>query len=347
MTKYPAVSVVIPMYNAEKYIDECLESLLAQTFQDFEVVVVDDCSTDNSVAVVENYAPKFNGRLKLSRLEKNCGTPAVPRNKGLQLSRGEYIFFVDADDLLTLTAMEELYTLAKNFEAEVVYCERFYFVDMNTGKVFISNDKKAALVDLPTWESKNLAQRVERILSKQIWLMPWNKFVRRNFLLENDLFFPHCKISEDDIWTYGLFFHTKNFLRVPNIVYVWRKLENSTMHSKRTPRETLICWLSPIVDGIKILDGMLGRIKFFIENPQYRCAVLEQLVHSKLTQLFKSSLELSTAEIFTAIKNNFGDKLGNHDVLISWLLADLITQQKIFVADRQKIAELEAQINNK
>ena len=63
----PAISVIIPMYNVEKYVGACLDSLLAQTFQDFEVIVVNDCSTDNSAAVVESYIPKFNGRLTLSK----------------------------------------------------------------------------------------------------------------------------------------------------------------------------------------------------------------------------------------------------------------------------------------
>ena len=82
------ISVVIPMYNAEKYIGDCLDSLLAQTFGDFEVIVVDDCSTDSSCAVVQSYAGKFGGRLKLARTEKNSGGGGyVPRNIGLNLSR--------------------------------------------------------------------------------------------------------------------------------------------------------------------------------------------------------------------------------------------------------------------
>ena len=91
----PKISVIIPLYNAEKYIGDCLESLLVQTFQDFEVIVVDDCSTDNSVAIVQSYAEKFGGRLKIARTKKNSGGGGyVPRNLGLNLSRGEYIFFL-------------------------------------------------------------------------------------------------------------------------------------------------------------------------------------------------------------------------------------------------------------
>ena len=89
----PAVSVVVPLYNVEKYIGECLDSLLAQTFQDFEVVVVDDCSTDNNVKVVESYAPKFGGRLKLTRMKKNTGSAqAILATRALNLLAANTFF---------------------------------------------------------------------------------------------------------------------------------------------------------------------------------------------------------------------------------------------------------------
>ena len=86
MANVPEVSIIIPLYNAEKYIAECLESVLAQTFKNFEVIIVDDCSTDNSCTIVESYIPKFSGRLKLYHMEKNSGSGALARNKGLKLS---------------------------------------------------------------------------------------------------------------------------------------------------------------------------------------------------------------------------------------------------------------------
>ena len=100
------ISVIIPVYNAEKYLGVCLESLLIQTLQDFEVIIVDDCSTDASPAIAESYLEKFGGRLKIIYLEKNTGSGAVPRNEGLRFSRGEYVFFMDADDLIIDNALE-------------------------------------------------------------------------------------------------------------------------------------------------------------------------------------------------------------------------------------------------
>ena len=97
----PAISVIIPMYNAEEYVGECLDSLLAQTFQDFEVIVVDDCSADKCFELVEGYSPKFKGRLRLEKTEKNSGGGGyVPRNIGMSLARGEYVYFMDADDYI-------------------------------------------------------------------------------------------------------------------------------------------------------------------------------------------------------------------------------------------------------
>ena len=105
-----------------------MDSLLAQTFQNFEVIVVDDCSTDSSPAVVESYAPKFGGRLRYFQTNRNTGSGTEPRNLGLAYSRGEYLYFMDNDDAVTPTAFEELHSFAKKYDADVVHCEKFYRV---------------------------------------------------------------------------------------------------------------------------------------------------------------------------------------------------------------------------
>ena len=130
----PAVSVIIPMYNAEKYIGECLDSLLNQTFQDFEIIVVDDCSTDNSVAIAENILEKFGRENVLIKRKKNSGNFGyTARNRGFRYAKGEYVFFVDADDMLTDNALEELYASAKRFAADVVYTGARYLYTAAAG----------------------------------------------------------------------------------------------------------------------------------------------------------------------------------------------------------------------
>lgn len=101
----PTVSIVTPVYNAEKLISETIESVLNQTYSDFEMLIVDDCSTDNSKEIIKKYS-NIDKRIKYYSLQKNSGA-AVARNKGIELSRGRYICFLDSDDLWTKTKLEE------------------------------------------------------------------------------------------------------------------------------------------------------------------------------------------------------------------------------------------------
>ena len=340
MSNVPAVSVIIPMYNAEKYIGECLASLLAQTFQDFEVIIIDDCSTDNSYAVARSYLEKFGGRLKLARIEKNSGSGAAPRNKGLSFSRGEYIFFMDADDLIISTALEEFYTLAKDFEVDVVYCEKYYSASEDLHAIYVHSDQRVGFVDKPTFETENLAERVNKIIAGEFCGTPWCKFTRRDLLIEHEIFFPRVKISEDELWTYELLFYAKKFLRVPNVIYVLRYAEDSISRIKRTPQQVINFWLNPLINGLKFLDDLMSRQEFFRQNPQYRCALLENFVHTRLSCIFEASLEMKLSDTYDAIKTEFEKNLGEWDVLISFLLADLIEQQKVFVRMQNQISKL-------
>lgn len=328
----PKISVIIPMYNAEKYIDECLESIFAQTFQNFEVIIVDDCSTDSSCEIVERYMPKFNGRLKLSSTGKNSGTGVAGRNKGLILSRGKYIFNMDNDDLITLNALEELYTLAENFDADVVYCEKYYAAREDLSEIVIHSEQYGgSFVDKPTLESENLADRVQKILHHDFWVTPWSKFVRRDLMIDNEIFFPPVKIADDDIWTYELVFRAKKILRVPNIVYIWRQTEDSLFHQSRTPRSEINFWLNPLIHGLKNFDEFMGRQEFFRQNPQYRLAILDHLANGRcFAQLSKVAAQVSPIEIFETIRDSFTKNLGDYNVLVAYLCTLVHEQRKNF-----------------
>ena len=350
-----AISVVIPLYNAEKYISDCLESLLAQTFQNFEVVVVDDCSTDNSVQIVESYMPKFQDRLSLLHTEKNSGSAATPRNKGLYFSRGEYIFFLDSDDFITNTALKEMYSIAKDFDTEVVYFERNFEMDDDNSNVRLVTHQKGNRVEKPTFASKDLRLRVNNLLEQDIWGTPWCKFVRRNFLIENEIIFPNVFPCEDYFWTLGLLFFADKFLRVPSATYFWRQTEKSSIRGKETDTEKINLWLHPAIFGLKYLDEMLGRLDFFRNNAEYRHGVLDFVVNKMFSMSFRASMSIPQFTIYNAIKDEFGKNLGEYDVLIPALCTALNTQQKITVMNQRefkkavakndsRIAELEREL---
>ena len=344
MTNSPAISVIIPMHNAEKYIAYCLESILTQTFQDYEVVLVNDCSTDNSLAITESFIPKFGGRLKVYDNKINLGA-GFTRNKGLTISRGEYIFFVDSDDMIIPTALEEMHTLAKYYEAEVVYLEKMFKTDDGGNFLDLRLTQGAKRVTKPTFEPDNLAERAEYIFQKNFWGTPWSKFVRRDFLLDNEIFFPGFFPCQDHIWTFGLFFFAKKFLRVPNAVYIWRMSTNSMTRAKRNREQKFVYWLKAAILGSKVLDQMLGRIDFFQQNIHYRYAMLEKLSTHMFELSFKYSLQIPQHSLYAAIKNEIGDKLGNYDVLIPLLCAIINKYQKNIEQKNTQIVELKKQAN--
>ncbi len=343
MERVPAVSVIIPLYNAEKYIGECLESVLNQTFQNFEVIVVDDCSTDESPAIVESYLEKFGGRLNILSMEKNSGCGALPRNKGMRFSRGEYISFLDNDDLITPTALEELYTLAKKYDADVVYCENNYRIYADGSGLHKKDFPGNLLVEKPTFEPENFPERVQRILQGKYRPPQWLKFVRRSLIFEHALFFPNTRPSDDDIWTYALVFYARKFLRVPNLTHIYRLTEDSIMRKKKTPQQEIKFWLNPVFFGLKSLDNFLGKLEFFQTNPQYRYALLERFLNIEFYCTWRNNAQFPAFAVYETIKQNFGENFGEHDALISALCTAFIVQQKNLYISHQNYNQFAAQ----
>ncbi|MBU6339210.1 MAG: glycosyltransferase [Rickettsiales bacterium] len=113
----PKISVIIPVYNAREYLGRCLDSVCNQTLEDVEIICVDDCSTDNSLEILEKYGAKYKN-LKVVHLEKNQGE-SIARNTGLKLAKGEYIAFVDNDDEIDLNFYEKLYEKASSTSSDI------------------------------------------------------------------------------------------------------------------------------------------------------------------------------------------------------------------------------------
>ena len=110
----PKFSIIIPVYNVEKYIKKCLDSVFSQSYKDYEVIVVNDGSTDKSMDIAKEYNVKIIN-------QKNAGL-SITRNNGLQIANGEYISFIDSDDWVDLDFLEKLYNTAKKYDADIAAC---------------------------------------------------------------------------------------------------------------------------------------------------------------------------------------------------------------------------------
>ena len=275
-----AVSVIVPMFNAEKFIGECLTSLTNQTLKNFEVIIVDDCSNDNSLNVAQSFSEIFGGRLRLAKLSANSGSPGVPRNFALEAARGEYIFFLDSDDFLAETALENFYTVAKNFDADVVHAD-WFITARNVGGNFDFKQQSfqaGNFVDEPTLETFDIGERVTAFTQKKFLWWACNKLFRRKFLTENKIKFPEAKVFEDFVFAFEALVAAKNYVRVPFADYCYRVRENSLSQKNFDAVESSMT-------AIKIFDALnkfMDRQKFFHDNPKYRYATAYFFMQERL-----------------------------------------------------------------
>lgn len=309
------ISVIVPVYNAEKYLPDCLESILAQTFSDFELLVVDDASTDSSLTVAENFRAR-DGRLKVISLPTNTGNPSVPRNVGLENSHGKYVLFVDNDDLLVNNALETFWNTAENFDADVVYTECGYISDENFQNLTVTAlDKNSAPVESPTLETFDIGERVEKFLRTGYGWAPWAKFVRRDLLVANKIFFPRVTIAEDVLWSFKVTCAAKNFLRVPTPLYIHRERKTSWSRIQRSPADEVKFWLDPLVKGLAYLDDFMDESKFFAQKPNYRFDVTNFFVKMQVAGMLGALENLSREELYEIVRREFS--ASQHAALIA------------------------------
>ena len=342
----PAVSVIIAMFNAEKYIGECLTSLANQTLQDFEIIVADDCSTDNSRAVVENFFANFGGRLKLLELPENSGRPGIPRNFALEAACGKYVYFLDSDDLLTETALAELYIAAEKFSADVVHAEKCFVYEKVDGE-FINepaSTQTGDFVEVPTLETSDTGERVNAFIQKRFLWWGCNKLFRRKFLEENEIKFPQMTSFEDLVFCFQCVVAAKNYVRVPFNNYYYRIRKNSLSHKGVDGVQIT----NNLKEAIKVLDGFMSDKKFFKDNPQHRYAVLDFFAQERIETIANNIFihnNFNTGEFYDFLcREMFLYKPEENVALTSYLFTTAGIYKLFIKQQANQIAELQSQL---
>lgn len=185
----PLVSVIIPAYNAEDYISQCLSSVLSQTLSDIEVIVVDDGSTDRTASIVEELTHR-DGRIRLIRQENQCA--GVARNKGMEVAEGKYLYFLDADDWIEPDSLEKLCSSAESLGSDIVVARSEGF-DNQTGETWLID---YALNGVPFDTLIRPSFYVDRLFQRFMgW--PWDKLYRAEFIQSSGLLFQPLRTTND------------------------------------------------------------------------------------------------------------------------------------------------------
>lgn len=207
------LSVIIPVYNVEKYIEDCLYSVLNQTFKEIEIILVNDGSTDNSALIIEQIGQE-DDRIKIIK-QKNQGLGSA-RNTGIKHSTTPYLIFIDSDDFIEKNMIEVLYTLAIRNDSDIVKC-RYIKVK--------ENGYKSAIVS-SLWEDNNRKTFFKNILSLNYLSVSWDAIYKKSLFTENNLYFPDM-YYEDVGFCFKLFYYAKKVDFSNDILYNWRQREGS------------------------------------------------------------------------------------------------------------------------
>ena len=207
--KFMKVSILVPVYNVEKYFARCLETLFSQTYSDIEYVFVNDCTPDKSMHVLQEVLGKYPSRtnsVKIIENKKNLGI-AIVRNILLENTTGEYVLFVDSDDWIETNAIEKFVRKALESNADIVGCD------------YIEEYADKQLVFKQSYPSDHI-EAMKAMTLLRIKGVLWKLFIRREIIVHNDLYFvPEVQFGEDYIFCCKLFYYAKSFSCVNEALY--------------------------------------------------------------------------------------------------------------------------------
>lgn len=220
MYSAPKVSIIVPVYNGEKYLEKCLDSLINQTLDDIEIICVNDGSKDNSADILKKYFDK-DKRIKIITKE-NEGLSAA-RNDGLKVASGEYIGYVDSDDWVDVDFYKKLYCAAIKYNSEIA-CANIMRTGKNIEKPKLKYDKENFYTD-----NKSKLNAADVPFQNYVW----NKIYNRKSLINTNIQFIKGKAYEDIPWSIQVISRLKGLVTVPNVNYYYRRTKSSIRSSKR------------------------------------------------------------------------------------------------------------------
>ncbi|MBQ4439189.1 glycosyltransferase family 2 protein [bacterium] len=221
----PKISIIIPVYNVEKYLRECLDSCTNQTLEDIEIICVDDCSTDNSPKILEEYRQK-DKRIKIFKQDRNNKQGAA-RNRGLEVATGEYIWFVDSDDYIDTKACQILYDAIKDFDVDMLCFSAIRFSETEGSRYFYYDKYYHQGVQINKIYHPKTNWR--EIKFSNLNAVPWAYLTKRTLLQK--FRFREGVWHEDTDFTPILLASVDSFCYIPYTAYFYRVNQNSTVQT--------------------------------------------------------------------------------------------------------------------
>ena len=251
------VSIIVPVYQVETYLRQCIDSILAQTFTDFELILVDDGSKDKSGEICEEYAGK-DGRVRV--IHKENGGLSDARNAGLEQAAGEYFMFVDSDDYIAPTMIERLYNSIQSESADIAACNFCYVFDKKEKKDF------STAMEAEVLQGSEIFYYRKNDRSYGFWTVAWNKLYKSETF--RNVRFRFGKYHEDEFWANDIYQLEIRVATIPECLYYYRQRDNSIMGKESIAR------------NLDILEALRERIYIYLEKQEYTDQAYKVLIYS-------------------------------------------------------------------
>ena len=282
--------------------------------------------------------------------------------------------FVDSDDAITPTALEELYPIAKKFSADIVYCEKVYPInlkgkfttDKNFLKASITGGANYNCITEPTPTSNDIAERLRDFLMSKFYIVPWNYLIRRHLISKHEIRFPNIKYGEDVFFDLFLVCLAESIVRVPNVVYIYRIRENS-IGTTNSPEIDFLRYTDHVFQGISIINKFAEKFQFLNKHPEFKYALFNFLANMKFVHIAPLYAQIPAWQLEPFVKREFEkveDKialtnfffsrmnmlnlqLNQQNSLIQQMNAYIQQQNQALRQQQAKIEELQRQLENR
>ena len=294
----PKVSIVVPVYNVEKYIRKCMDSLVNQSLQDIEIIAVNDGSTDNSISILNEYKENFSNIIKV--YSKTNGGLSDARNYGMKHATGEYIAFVDSDDYVERDMYEKMYNKAKEEDSDMVECD-FVWEFQNKKKI----DRGVV------YRNKN-----EMIVYARV--VAWNKLIRKKIIDEVHIEYPKGLRYEDIEFFYKMvpYYKKVSFVKEPLVHYVQRSDSISNVQNSRTS------------EIFTVLDNVIAYYRKNEIFEEYRNELEYTYARILLCSSFRRMVKIDNKQIRKKLLNETWERLNNQ--FPNWKKNKYLKQDKSF-----------------
>lgn len=266
------VSLIIPVYNVEKYLKKCLDSAITQTLTEIEIIVVNDGSTDGSLSIINAYASR-DQRIKVVSQE-NCGLGAA-RNAGIRIAQGEYLAFMDSDDWVEPDFLEKMYVTACYRNVDIVICNHVKTYE----ELWEFKNGRHLKADVYTGH-----EAMKKIISDSvIQSFAWDKLYKRTLFTLNDIYYPKSLYFEDMATTFKVFYYAKTVGVIDDCLYHYLQRKGS-ISRKMSPRR--------VFDNITVIAMMReflenkGIFERYIHEYQYLCFKMLMCVYFNLPVIY-------------------------------------------------------------